>query len=211
MEVTVNISIIQNQSLFSVFDEQEISTLIKKLHSQLRKYSDGLIISAAGAVPDQVGLIVSGSVFCGEMHFMPGDLIQLQALSGYVLSFDLVADGSAQIFFFSVTKEPLRDDYVSSLTARFLCQLSLQISMQQTAEEEHLQVLLHRTVHERVMAYLEQQSVLAGSRCFDIPLSRSEMADYLRVDRTVLSAELSRMRDSGLISYHMNHFTLHDQ
>ena len=35
------------------------------------------------------------------------------------------------------------------------------------------------------------------------------MADYLGVERTALSKELSRMRADGLIDYHKNEFTLH--
>ena len=39
-------------------------------------------------------------------------------------------------------------------------------------------------------------------------MNRQEMADYLAVDRSALSAELSRLKAEGLIDFHKNHFTL---
>ena len=43
---------------------------------------------------------------------------------------------------------------------------------------------------------------------FTIPFSRQELADYLGVDRSALSGELSKMQKDGLIQFRKNHFTL---
>ena len=47
-----------------------------------------------------------------------------------------------------------------------------------------------------------------GTREFDIPFNRQQLADYLGVDRSALSAELSRMQKAGLIRCRRNHFAL---
>jgi DNA-binding MarR family transcriptional regulator len=39
-----------------------------------------------------------------------------------------------------------------------------------------------------------------------IPFIRQELAEYLSVDRSAMSAELSRMREEGLLRYKRNHF-----
>ena len=41
-----------------------------------------------------------------------------------------------------------------------------------------------------------------------MPFNRQQMADYLSVDRSALSAELSRMQRDGVISYEKNRFTI---
>ena len=46
------------------------------------------------------------------------------------------------------------------------------------------------------------------SRSFNIPYDRQELADYLEVDRSGLSAEISKMRDEGIIESQKNHFEL---
>ena len=49
------------------------------------------------------------------------------------------------------------------------------------------------------MAYLSDQAKQAGSPEFTIPFDRQALADYLGVERSAMSAELSRMRKDGLI------------
>ena len=43
---------------------------------------------------------------------------------------------------------------------------------------------------------------------FEIPFNRQQLADYLAVDRSALSAELSRMQKDGLIEYGKNRFRI---
>ena len=65
-----------------------------------------------------------------------------------------------------------------------------------------------RTIREKVQSYLSFQAARHGSSSFDITVNREQMAAYLGVDRSALSAELSRMKAEGLIDYHMRHFTI---
>ena len=44
---------------------------------------------------------------------------------------------------------------------------------------------------------------------FKIPFDRQQMANYLNVDRSALSKELSKMKSEGLIDYHKNTFTVY--
>ena len=43
---------------------------------------------------------------------------------------------------------------------------------------------------------------------FKIPFDRQQLADYLNVDRTVLSKEIGKMQKEGLIICKKNHFIL---
>ena len=59
------------------------------------------------------------------------------------------------------------------------------------------------------MSYFSECSKRRGSRTFTIPYNRQQLADYLGVDRSALSGELSKMQRDGLLSYRKNQFTLH--
>ncbi len=74
-----------------------------------------------------------------------------------------------------------------------------------TAKLEHLS---QRTTREKLLSYLSEQSRRAGSTSFEIPFNRQQLADYLAVDRSAMSAELGRMRDDGLIKFDRNRFRL---
>jgi Mn-dependent DtxR family transcriptional regulator len=43
---------------------------------------------------------------------------------------------------------------------------------------------------------------------FDIPYNREELANYLGVERSALSKELSDLQKQGFITYHKSHFKL---
>ena len=65
-----------------------------------------------------------------------------------------------------------------------------------------------RTTRDKVLSYLSEQAMAAGSTTFYIPLNRQQLADYLSVDRSALSAELSRLQAEGKLRFHRSQFTL---
>ena len=66
-----------------------------------------------------------------------------------------------------------------------------------------------KTIRARITAYLHVVAVQKNSYEFDIPFDRQQLADYLNVERTALSKELSKMQRNGNITVKKNHFTLH--
>ena len=50
--------------------------------------------------------------------------------------------------------------------------------------------------------------MLQGSLTFSIPFDRQQLADYLGVDRSALSNELSKLRREGLLTTRKNRFSL---
>lgn len=76
---------------------------------------------------------------------------------------------------------------------------------------ELMQKFNHITKHstkDKVLAYLQYISKKQNSRYFDIPFNRQELADYLSVDRSALSFELSKMKKQGILDFNKNHFML---
>ncbi len=66
----------------------------------------------------------------------------------------------------------------------------------------------NKTIRDRVLAYLSYMSIQKNTSHFDIPFNRQQMADYLNVERSALSKELSKMKQEGLLDYHKNQFNL---
>ena len=68
--------------------------------------------------------------------------------------------------------------------------------------------IMQRTTHEKLLSYLSKCAQIEKSSSFDIPYSRQQLADYLCVDRSALSHELSKLQKCGMIRYSKNHFEL---
>ena len=56
------------------------------------------------------------------------------------------------------------------------------------------------------MSFFSECVRSSGSCEFRIPYDRQQLADYLGVDRSALSGELSKMRKEGLLEYEKNWF-----
>ena len=68
--------------------------------------------------------------------------------------------------------------------------------------------LSKRSTREKLLAFLSSQAKQAGKSDFTIPFNRQELADFLCVERSAMSAELSQMKRDGLIDYDRSRFRL---
>lgn len=73
---------------------------------------------------------------------------------------------------------------------------------------QKIEITAKRTTREKLMAYLMHQAKKANSNRFTIPFDRQELADYLEVDRSGLSAEIGKLKKEGIIDNRKNFFVL---
>ena len=74
--------------------------------------------------------------------------------------------------------------------------------------KQKLRILSQRTIRGRLMLFLQIRAKRAKSNEFDIPFDRQALADYLCVDRSALSAELSKLRKEKKVESVKFHFKL---
>ena len=68
--------------------------------------------------------------------------------------------------------------------------------------------IMQRTTQEKLLSYLSKCAKIEKSNSFLIPYSRQQLADYLCVERSALSHELSKLQRLGMIQYRKNSFEL---
>ena len=73
---------------------------------------------------------------------------------------------------------------------------------------QKIEITSKRTTREKLLTYLMSYAKKSGSSSFDIPFDRQELADYLEVERSGLSAEIGKLRDEGVLESHRKHFKL---
>ena len=73
---------------------------------------------------------------------------------------------------------------------------------------QNIQYMSKRTTREKLMAYLSNQAKQQGSKEFVIPHNRQSLADYLGVERSAMSAEISKLKKAGKIDTHGSWFCL---
>lgn len=65
-----------------------------------------------------------------------------------------------------------------------------------------------KSIRGRLLSYLSFQAAQHGSNDFEISFNRQQLADYLSVDRSAMSNELSKMQRDGLLTVNRSHFTI---
>lgn len=65
-----------------------------------------------------------------------------------------------------------------------------------------------RTIREKLLSYFNYLAQKKGSNYFEIPFNKTELANYLSVDRSAMSSELKRMVEDGLIDFEKRQFHL---
>ena len=199
--------------LFRGLDLDELPGLLRRLHA--RRADRGEVVLRAGEVPGELGVVLSGTLHVvrddlwGDRAILSqlraGDLFaEVYALLGEPLQVTVEARESSQVLFFSVRR--MRED-VPQLGER----LELVLARKNLALNRKLGYLTLPTTREKALAYLSDESRRQGSGTFSIPFDRQELADYLSVDRSALSAVLGALRREGLISFQKNQFTLYRQ
>ncbi len=63
----------------------------------------------------------------------------------------------------------------------------------------HLDILSQRTIRDKLRVYLHYLSEKAASNEMTLPISLSDLADYLSVDRSAMMREIRKMNGDGLI------------
>lgn len=74
--------------------------------------------------------------------------------------------------------------------------------------KQKMEIISKRTIREKLMAFFAIQKNISNSNVFLIPYNREQLSNYLYVDRSAMSRELSKMRDEGLIKFKKNRFEL---
>jgi CRP-like cAMP-binding protein len=69
-------------------------------------------------------------------------------------------------------------------------------------------LLAPKRARDRIEAYLSQVYLEKKSLDFFIPFDQQQLADYLNLDRSVVSKELNKLKRSGILWFNRNHFIL---
>ena len=82
------------------------------------------------------------------------------------------------------------------------------VAMKNLVFHQKVEILSKRTTREKLMAYLLLQAKKNHGSSFAITFDRQELADYLGVDRSGLSAEIGKLRREGILNCERNQFEL---
>ena len=202
--------------LFHGMEPREIQEALDALQAEDAAYKKGSVLLHAGETTNQMGMVLSGSVTVESTDVWGNRTIlaclntgeffaEVYALLREVLLVDVRAVEDCRILFLTLSGMERHSETWAGKLFRNLLSISARKNLALSGRSFHT---APKTVRGRVMAYLNTMSLQTHSRAFSIPFDRQQMADYLNLDRTALSKELSKMRNEGLIAFRKNRFEI---
>lgn len=216
----MDISFLEKTDLFHGTSAEEISAMLHCLHAKKQHYRKNEVIYRTGDVVTCLGIVLIGSVFIENVDFwgnrhvleliLPGQVFAeaYASIPNEPLMFDVIAQEATDVLFLNVQK--ILEVCPNSCTHHNkLIQNLLRVSAQKnlTLSRRSLHTA-PKTIRGRLLSYLSFQALRHKSRDFVIPFNRQQLADYLNVDRSALSNELSKMQKERLLTAEKNHFHL---
>ncbi|MGI6766531.1 MAG: Crp/Fnr family transcriptional regulator [Lentihominibacter sp.] len=216
----MNYLFLSGTELFYGIIKDEIRTVLSCLQSSEKKYKNKDIIYRAGTHMKEIGLIEEGSVNIVEYdswgnksilgNIKKGDIFGLPyaAIPGKKLQGDVVANENCTILFLNLENLiticpkscPFHNKIIHNLF-RILAKKTLN-------SHQRMKHISEKTIRSKLISYLSEQAFEYGKPNFTIVFNRQQLSEYLGVDRSALSNELSKMQKDGLIVYEKNTFTL---
>lgn len=213
---------LSNTGLFHGIREQEVKEMVSCLDTREKCYKKGDIIYRAGESVSAIGLVEAGSVnivvnfYWGNSiiigHVGKGEIFaeNYAAIPGKEMVCDVVVAEDTEVLFLNMDKLLTTCQKGCAFHNQLIHNL-LRISAQKNLNlSTRMMHIAPKSIRERLLSYLSEQAMEHGSAHFTIPFSRQQLADYLGVDRSATSSELSKMQKDGLITFHKSEFTLNE-
>ncbi len=207
-----------NTKLFKGIPQKDIETLLFCVGTKKQTYTKGEYIFHEGSLIEQIGIVLSGAVIIelcdawGNNNVLtnlgPGEtFLEVYACClKEPLMINVVAAEDTTVLLLNINK------LITNCPKCCNFHYDLQKNLLMLTAERNLQLsrrILHtssKNIRKRLMSYFSYCIKQNGSFSFNIPYNRQQLADYLSVERSALSNELSKMKRDGIIQFDKNHF-----
>ena len=204
--------------LFDGIEQEETDMILSVLGAASRHFPKGSTVLEPGKSSGTMGIVITGQVqiikedywgnrtIISDMH--EGDMFGEASCCDIreLVPFSAVAVSDADIMTIEHSRLFCGGRLPCSCHNRLLYNLTRSLAVKNNTLSRKISHITERSTRDKLMSYLSEQAYLCGRNSFKIPFDRQELADYLSVDRSAMSNELSKMRREGLIDYRKNNF-----
>lgn len=219
----IDLFLLKRSKLFNGTQEKEIAVMLSCLSAERKKYDRDSYILRLGEHVHLVGIVLSGRInivkedYWGNRNIVAAVKPGMSFAESYACAADIPLGVSvqaavdAEVLWMDIRKILCTCSSACEFHNRLIQNLVSLLASKNLLMNEKLTFLAQRSTREKLLSYLSAESMRQGNAAFEIPFDRQQLADFLSVDRSAMSNELSKMRKDGIVEYSKNHFTLlHD-
>lgn len=214
------IPLLSKTQMFSGIGEKETEAMLSCLGAKIKSFKKGEYVLRQGQHLSDILVLAEGNLhirkedYWGNLSILgkvsPGEMFgesYVAPESGAILN-DVVAIEDSVVMFFDVRRIITTCKNSCQFHYTVIQNLFFAISEKNRNLVQKLGYMSKRTTREKLLSYLSEEAKKQKSSEIQIPFNRQQLADFLSVDRSAMSNELSKMRREGILEYEKNQFIL---
>lgn len=212
--------ILRKCPLFNDIEDENLLSMLTCFNARVEFFDKKYTIFAEGNPAKYIGIVLTGRAQIIRMDYYgnrsilseisPSEIFgEAFACAGVdSLPVSVIADEPCEVMLIDCSRIMNPCSNGCGFHNKLIFNLMKDLTQKTLMFHQKIEVISKRTTREKLMTYLMIQSKNARSNSFDIPFDRQELADYLEVERSGLSAEISKLRREGILKSRKNHFEL---
>ena len=211
---------LKNTKIFASASEFECQAMMFCFKTRFKTFNKNSSIIKQGDPMDEVVLILKGSALVENVDNLGDISILMRLKSGHVYGLESAYSGEEVYKDSLIAREKTLVMFMNKhrvinpcanrckrhdIVVKHLMQMVARSNMKLLDKITHLS---KKTIREKLMSYFTTMARKKGSNYFELPYNKTELANYLSVDRSAMSTELTRMKEDGLIDFEKRQFHL---
>lgn len=206
--------------LFHDITDENLGAMLGCLGAKVMSFNKKETVISEGNPAKYIGIVLSGTVQIVRLDYLgnrsivtnvePSELFgESFACAGIkAIPVDVIASEDTEILLIDCIRLTQQCSNACDFHRQMIYNLMKVVAIKNLMLHQRIEITSKRSTREKLMTYLLLQAKKYKSNCFEIPYDRQELADYLEVDRSGLSAEISRLRKEGVLKSRRNQFEL---
>lgn len=200
--------------------DSELDKMLKCFEAYIKKYEEGDMVIRQGTNISKIYLILDGEInieketywgrrmIIQKLHANDNIALSLVASKNIESSINALCTRSALVLILNYEKCSTMCQNACCHHGILIRNLFKILSKENIELIEKIENISQKTIRDKLLTYLSNESQKKKSNSFEIRFNRQELADYLNIDRSAMSFELSKLKQLGLIDYNKNKFIL---
>jgi len=212
--------ILEKCPLFTGIEWSEMAQMLTCLGARVAVFDKKYTVFAEGTPAKYVGVLLSGALRMEQVDFygnrnlisgvMPGEVFGEAFACAEVASIPIsvVAGELSEVLLLDCGHILRTCAKGCDFHRRLIYNLMKDLAEKSLRFHQKIEITSKRTTREKLLAYLSHRAREEGKMRFEIPYDRQELADYLEVDRSGLSAEIGKLTREGVLRSKKKQFEL---
>ena len=214
------LEILKKCPLFAGIMEKDLLRMLTCMGARVEMFDKKYTVMAEGNPARYIGIVLSGMVQVIQVDYYGNRSILTEVESSQVFGEAFACAEVKSIPITVIANEPSEIMLLECSHILHTCSnncgfhqqlvfnLMKDLATKTILFHQKIEIISKRSTREKLLTYLSFYAKKVGRNQFEIPYDRQELADYLEVDRSGLSAEISKLRNEGILESDKKWFVL---